>query len=61
MDKKTSLLLIITACLSFFLGQTISTKAEGRGFSGVIPFNTPAGMLGFFDQNNGKIYVYEKR
>ena len=34
-------------------------KPEGKNFAGVIPFATPGGFLGFFDQKDGKIYMYD--
>lgn len=36
-----------------------SAATNGR-FSGVIPFTTPLGLVGFFDQNDGKIYFYNE-
>ena len=59
MNKTTTLLLIIIACLSFLLGSTLQSKAQNKNFAGVIPFMTGGDRLGFFDQSNGKIYLYD--
>ena len=35
-------------------------EAQGTGFAGVYPFWTSGGMLGFFNQNDGRIYLYDQ-
>ena len=59
MNKSTFLPLIAALAISFLLGQTFTVKAENKGFAGVIPFSTAAGMIGFFNQNDGKVYIYD--
>lgn len=45
--------------MSIFIGSTMTSMAQGKSFAGVVLFNTPAGRLGFFEQNTGKIYLYD--
>ena len=59
MNKTSIALLISIACASFLLGQTITSKAEGKSFAGVMPFMTSAGYFGLFNQNDGKVYIYD--
>ena len=59
MNKKVSLLLIVIAVLSWGLLTTTQSKATGKSFSGVVPFATSGDRFGFFDQGNGKIYLYD--
>ena len=33
--------------------------AQGKNFNNVVPFGTATGRVGFFDQNSGKIYIYD--
>ncbi len=59
MNKKASLLLIVIAVLSCGLLMATQSKASGKSFSGVVPFATSGDRFGFFDQSNGKIYLYD--
>ncbi len=59
MNKSTFLSLIAALALGFLFAQTFAVKAETKSFAGVVPFATPSGMVGFFNQNNGKIYIYD--
>ncbi len=59
MNKTTVALGISIACVCFLLGQTLSSKAEGKNFTGVMPFMTSAGYFGLFNQNDGKVYIYD--
>ena len=67
MNKITAFLLIIITTLSFTLGATIQSKAQNKNqnktqtknFTGVVPFVTNNDRVGFFDQKNGRIYVYD--
>ena len=59
MNKITIFLVIVIAVLSFSLGATMESKAQNRSFGGVIPFGTTSDRIGFFDQTNGRIYVYD--
>ena len=33
-------------------------RADNKNFAGVMPFVTSSGLMGFFNQNDGKIYIY---
>ena len=67
MNKITAFLLIIITTLSFTLGATIQSKAQNKdqnktqtkNFSGVVPFVTNNDRVGFLDQKNGRIYIYD--
>ena len=59
MNKITSFLLIIIIALSFTLGTAIQSKAQNKGYAGVVPFVTSNDRVGFLDQNNGKVYIYD--
>jgi hypothetical protein len=58
MNKMTILLLIIIMALSFTLGTTMQSRAQDKNYSGVLPFFTN-NHVGFFDQSNGKVYIYD--
>ena len=59
MNKKASLLCIVIVVLSCGLLMATQSKAGGKSFSGVVPFATSGDRFGFFDQSNGKIYLYD--
>lgn len=63
MNKITTFLMIIITALSFILGATMQSKAqskaENKSYAGIIPFVSPSERLGFFNQNNGRIYMYD--
>ena len=59
MNKVTTFLVCIIACLCFFLGATIQSKAQSKTFIGILPFMTSSDRLGFFDQNTGRVYMYD--
>ncbi len=59
MNKLTFGLSSIIVALSFCLGTAINSRAQDKSFSGVIPFVTSNDRVGFLDQNNGKVYVYD--
>lgn len=59
MNKITIFLVVIIVALSFSLGTTIQSNAAVKKYLGVIPFVTSSDRVGFFDQNNGKIYMYD--
>ena len=33
--------------------------ANPGSFDGVMPFTTYSGLIGFFDQRDGKVYIYD--
>jgi hypothetical protein len=59
MNKMTTFLVIIIAALSFTLGATRQSHAQGHSFTGIVPFVTSNDRVGFLDQTNGRIYVYD--
>ncbi len=59
MNKTTIALGITIVCAGFLLGQTIKSQAQGKSFAGVMPFMTSAGYFGLFNQNDGKVYIYD--
>ncbi len=59
MNKTTTCLSIVILALCFVLGATMQGKAQTKGFAGVLPFITGNNRMGFFDQNNGKVYLYD--
>lgn len=64
MNKMTLFLVIAIMALSFMLGATVQSKAQvkvqGASFVGVLPFVTTSNRVGFFDQNSGKVYIYDE-
>jgi len=59
MNKITTFLVIIIIALSFMLGTTSQSKAQQKSFIGILPFVTTSNRVGFFDQNTGRIYMYD--
>ena len=59
MNKFTLFLIMVITILSFSLGATMQGHASNKNFIGVIPFITSNNRVGFFDQNNGRIYMYD--
>jgi hypothetical protein len=59
MNKLTAFLLIAIMALSFVLGTTLQSKAQNKNFVGILPFMTSGDRVGFLDQNNGRIYLYD--
>ena len=59
MNKLTTLLTIVIIALSFTLGTTMQSKAQNKSFVGILPFVTSSDRIGFLDQSNGRIYIYD--
>ena len=59
MNKIPIFLVIIIVALSFGLGTTMQSKAQDRNYSGIVPFATSSDRIGFFDQSNGRVYIYD--
>ncbi len=62
--NKNYLYGFLTATVLFLsLGNMFLYKAEAqsRGFGGVVPFVTPSGWVGLFNQNDGMMYFYDDR
>jgi hypothetical protein len=60
MNKTTAFLLIVITALSFILGATVQSKAQNKNYSGIVPFATGE-RIGFFDQSNGRVYIYDNK
>lgn len=58
MKKLNYLLLLIIIGLVVIVLKSNSIAAQ-KSFVGVVPFTTVGGLMGFFDQNNGKVYLYD--
>lgn len=60
MNKLTYILAGLTVILAVLVLRAPTTQAEtnGASFAGVIPFINSTGYLGLFNQNTGKIYMY---
>jgi len=57
-------MLVMLAALAIVLSLTVFSKvktssANPGSFDGVIPFTTSEGLIGFFDQKDGKVYIYD--
>lgn len=59
MNKISIFLVALIVILSFCLGSSLPSKAEEKSYKGIIPFATHNDRIGFLDQNNGKVYVYD--
>jgi len=59
MNKITLFLVIVIGALSFCLGTTKQSKAQDKNFTGIIPFVISNDRVGFFDQSNGRVYIYD--
>lgn len=56
--KPIFILAVLLGALAFFYLR--QSSASAARFSGVMPFTTALGLVGFFDQNDGKIYFYNE-
>ncbi len=59
MNKITAFLVIVITALSFSLGATMQSKAQDKNYSGIVPFVTTNDRVGFLDQSNGRVYIYD--
>jgi hypothetical protein len=59
MNKITAFLVIVIMALCFTLGATMQGKAQDKNYSGIVPFVTSNDRVGFLDQSNGRIYMYD--
>ena len=59
--KKGSLFAVIFLVFIgvVFVFQSREVKAQVPSFVGVVPFTTVGGLMGFFDQKDGKVYLYD--
>ena len=51
-----ALAIFLAAAVFFRLGKS---SAEANKFNNVVPFSTVNGLIGFFNQNDGKAYLYD--
>jgi len=51
--------MIALAAAAYSMASATRLAAESLNFSSVIAFATDRGRLAFFDQTNGKLYVYD--
>jgi len=59
MNKLTAFLMVVITALCFVLGTTIQSKAQNKAYTTIVPFPTGVDRVGFLDQSNGRIYVYD--
>ena len=59
MNIKTYLLATTLCALWLGSNATPLSAAEQKDFTNVVPFMSPVGRLGFFDQKTGMIYLYD--
>jgi len=58
MNKMNITVLCLTILAAAWIMRPNTTMAEGKSFAGVYPFVTASGLFGVFDQNNGKVFIY---
>ena len=56
---KRGILIIFTLAviLGFYFQK--QSSAQTSDFSGIVPFSTPGGLMGFFSQKEGIVYFYD--
>lgn len=59
MNKIATYLMIIMTALCLILVATRQSPAQDKSFAGIIPFVTSNDRVGFFNQTNGRIYLYD--
>jgi hypothetical protein len=59
MKRSIFILVAILAGIASSFLITAQSRAQSTNFLNVIPFSSPSGRLGFFDQNTGKIFIYD--
>jgi hypothetical protein len=57
--KKILFLNVLVMAFAAFLFLQRPLSAQTSGFFRVFPLVTAAGQVGFFDQQDGKLYVYD--
>ena len=58
MNKITIFLMIVITALSFSLVTTMQSKAQNKSYASIVPF-AAGDHLGFLDQSNGRVYIYD--
>jgi hypothetical protein len=51
--------LLVVIIVGFAIIQLREAKAQANSFNSVAPFTTVGGLMGFFDQKDGKVYLYD--
>jgi len=59
MNKWFLSLIAVTLTALVFILLPNKLMAESKTFAHVIPFATNSGRVGFFDQANGMVYIYD--
>lgn len=59
--KKVLFLNVLVMAFAAFLFLQRPLSAQTSGFFRVFPLVTAAGQVGFFDQQDGKLYVYDAK
>ena len=50
--------IIFMSAVGVWMGK--KSEAQATSFAGVYPFWTSGGMMGFFDQADGRVYLYDQ-
>jgi hypothetical protein len=54
------MLTVLVVVLSLVVFSKVKPSSANPGsFDGVMPFTTSGGLIGFFDQKDGKVYLYD--
>lgn len=56
--NKNTFMVCLTILVAAWILRPNTTVAQEKNYSGVFPFVTAAGILGLFDQKDGKLYMY---
>jgi hypothetical protein len=59
MNKISTYLLLTITVLCLILVATRQSHAQDKSFAGIIPFVTSNDRVGFLNQTNGRIYIYD--
>ena len=59
MNIRMIVIIAITVLVAALALRPSQTYAQKKDFAGVVPFAIPSGSVGFFNQTNGKVYVYD--
>lgn len=61
MQRSTfyNILILAIAGLLFTISLQKQASAQNLAFNGIATFMTTGGMLGFFDQKDGTVYLYD--
>ena len=58
-SKFYSLLILVVSLVLLTTALQKQTSAQSVQFDGVVPFSTTGGLMGFFNQKDGKLYLYD--